>query len=87
MPKDFSNVRLRSELDGVSSQNCEDLDATSVAKNGNETPVPESAEIGRLLEQHAELADMLAAGHADVEHGRTVEADEALSSLRRALSR
>lgn len=87
MSMDISSTGLRSERDGVSNQDCEDLDLTSVLKNGSEALVSAGVETSGSLEQYAELADMLAVGHADVEHGRTVDADEAISSLRRELSR
>ncbi|WP_130813100.1 type II toxin-antitoxin system Phd/YefM family antitoxin [Olsenella sp. Marseille-P4559] len=87
MPRIISSTKLRNEYNEISSQAHRDPEPIFVTRNGNGDLAIMSIEAYEALARRAELVNMLAAGHADVERGRTVDADEALSALRREFSR
>ena len=87
MPRIISSAKLRNEYNEISRLAHGDPEPIFVTRNGNGDLALMSMEAYEALARRAELVNLLAAGHADVEQGRTVDADEAIAALRREFSR
>ena len=82
MPVIISSTKLRNEYNEVSRQCHDQLEPVFVTRNGNGDLAVMSIEAYEVLARRSELAGALAAGHADVEAGRTMPARDAAAGLR-----
>ena len=82
MPAIISSTKLRNEYNEVSRQCHDQLEPVFVTRNGNGDLAVMSIEAYEALARRSELVKALAAGHADVEAGRTIPAQEAVAALR-----
>ncbi|MGN0071983.1 MAG: type II toxin-antitoxin system Phd/YefM family antitoxin [Atopobiaceae bacterium] len=87
MPRIISSTKLRNEYNEISSQAHKDPEPIFVTKNGNGDLALMSMEAYEALARRVELVSLLAVGHADVESGRTVDANEAIAALREEFSK
>ena len=81
MPAIISSTKLRNEYNEVSRQCHEQPEPVFVTRNGNGDLAVMSIEAYESLARRSELVLALAAGHADVQAGRTMPASEAITRL------